>query len=179
MKQHGFTLLEIMLVILLIGSISSLVLVSFPASSQHYLQQERDHLRDQLDFALNISQQDGMILGLQIHPQGWVFKTMKYHGPEAVFSAIRKDDHVWKTWQPRYVVMEGNLSDEFSLEVLLQGKSFQQLSNDKSAPQILLLPDGETTPFIVLFKQNGSKDVAGLRIDQNWNIEVFQDEDVQ
>lgn len=65
MIQRGFTLLEMMLVILLIGSAASLVLMSYPVAQQWNLQEQREHFLGQLDFALDSSQQDGLVLGLQ------------------------------------------------------------------------------------------------------------------
>lgn len=179
MRQHGFTLLEMMLVILLIGSAASLVLMSFPDAPQQNLQQQRNRLQAQLDFALDTRQQDGVVLGLQVQPQSWEFKFLQRQQSEGNATVAGSDvwqSYVWQTWQPRRAAMGGKLPDEVSLELQLQGLQKWSSAGDKEAePEILLLPGGKVTPFTILFRQVGSETFVGLRVDENGVIDFFED----
>ncbi|ANP05374.1 type II secretion system minor pseudopilin GspH [Escherichia coli] len=180
MSQRGFTLLEMMLVILLIGSAASLVLMSYPAAQQKNMQQQRERLQTQLDFALDTLQQDGVVLGLQIRPQGWEFKFLQHQkseSPSSVTGSHIWQEYVWQPWQPRRAVMGGKLPDEISLELQLQNlQQWSPASGLEATPDILLLPGGEVTPFTLLFRQMESNTVVGLRVDESGVIDVFEDE---
>ncbi|EJY1967270.1 type II secretion system minor pseudopilin GspH [Escherichia coli] len=180
MKQHGFTLLELILVILLIGCVTSLVLMLFPVPPQEKLQRQRDRLQAQLEFALDTSQQDGVVLGLQIQPQSWEFKFLQRQQPERNTPVTGSDiwqSYVWQTWQTRRAAMGGKLPDGISLELQLQGLQKWLPASDKEVePEILLLPGGEATPFTLLFRLVGSEVVVGLRGDEDGVIDVFENE---
>ncbi|MEO2228683.1 type II secretion system minor pseudopilin GspH [Escherichia coli] len=180
MKQYGFTLLELMLVTLLIGSVTSLVLMSFPVPPQEKLQRQRDRLQAQLEFALDTSQQDGVVLGLQVKPQSWEFKFLQRQQPERNTPVTGSDiwqSYVWQTWQTRRAAMGGKLPDGISLELQLQGLQKWLPANDKEAePEILLLPSGEATQFTLLFRLIGSEVVVGLRGYEDGVIDVFENE---
>lgn len=77
MSQRGFTILEMMLILLLMGITAGLVLMSFPDSAQNHLQQQRERLQAQLDYALDRSQQDGLLMGIQVRFDGWKFKVLQ------------------------------------------------------------------------------------------------------
>ena len=76
MSQRGFTILEMMLILLLMGITSGLVLMSFPDSAQNHLQQQRERLQAQLDYALDRNLQDGLLMGIRIRSDGWKFKVL-------------------------------------------------------------------------------------------------------
>lgn len=180
MNQRGFTLLEMMLVVLLIGSAAILVLMSFPATQQKNMQQLRERLQTQLDLALDASQQDGIVLGLQIRPQGWEFKLLQHQKSE--YSSLETGsniwrEYVWRPWQPRRTALGGKLPQEINLELQLQYlEQWPPASSQEATPDILLLPGGEVTPFTLLFRRADSNAVVGLKVDANGVIDVFEDE---
>ncbi len=51
--------------------------MSFPDSAQNHLQQQRERLQAQLDYALDRSQQDGLLMGIQVRFDGWKFKVLQ------------------------------------------------------------------------------------------------------
>ncbi|CAG9435319.1 type II secretion system minor pseudopilin GspH [Providencia alcalifaciens] len=180
MIQRGFTLLEMMLVILLIGSAASLVLMSYPVAQQWNLQEQREHFLGQLDFALDSSQQDGLVLGLRVHPQGWEFLFLQRKNPEVPLPVTGSDiwqEYVWQIWQPRRAAMGGKLPKGITLELQLQG--LQKWSLGKDDPDILLLPGGEVTPFTLLFRKMGSDAVSVLQVDENGVSKTTEDEVVR
>ncbi|EIL09366.1 EtpH, partial [Escherichia coli O103:H25 str. CVM9340] len=66
-----------MLILLLMGITAGLVLMSFPDSAQNHLQQQRERLQAQLDYALDRSMQDGLLIGIQVRSDGWTFKVLQ------------------------------------------------------------------------------------------------------
>lgn len=180
MNQRGFTLLEMMLVVLLIGSAASLVVMSFPSAQKNTLQQQLARFQVQLDFALDASQQNGQILGIKVWHEGWEFKLLQRQPSGDSASTLGSDvwqGYFWQTWQPRRAALGGKLSDDERLE--LQFPGFQKWSpeNARTAdPDILLLPGGEVTPFTLVLRKVGSEAVAWLRVDDTGASDTSEDE---
>lgn len=65
--SRGFTLMEIMLVLVLLGSMATLVLKTLPSSSRE-LSQESDQLTVALQWAAQQAELDGKIYGLSLSP---------------------------------------------------------------------------------------------------------------
>ncbi|TZE98934.1 type II secretion system protein GspH, partial [Klebsiella pneumoniae] len=73
MSQRGFTLLEMMLVLLLIGVSASMVLLAFPSARTQEATQILARFQAQLDFVREHGQQTGQLFGIIIHPERWQF----------------------------------------------------------------------------------------------------------
>ncbi|MCS5947737.1 type II secretion system minor pseudopilin GspH [Klebsiella pneumoniae subsp. pneumoniae] len=78
MSQRGFTLLEMMLVLLLIGVSASMVLLAFPLRPR-----PGGHTRSSRAFRRNwilsasAGQQTGQLFGIIIHPERWQFMRLQ------------------------------------------------------------------------------------------------------
>ncbi|ENC3260493.1 type II secretion system minor pseudopilin GspH [Escherichia coli] len=181
MSQRGFTILEMMLILLLMGITAGLVLMSFPDSAQNHLQQQRERLQAQLDYALDRSQQDGLLMGIQVRFDGWKFKVLQRGTAESPPTLAEGGDiwqgYVWQTWQPRRAAMGGKLPDDVRLELqYLRGLQWMSEHDDGAEPDILLLPGGEVTPFRLLLRQVGEEAVVGLQVDENGLMTLFEGE---
>ncbi|PTN56580.1 type II secretion system protein GspH, partial [Klebsiella pneumoniae] len=77
MSQRGFTLLEMMLVLLLIGVSASMVLLSFPSARTQEATQILARFQTQLDFVRERGQQTGQLFGIIIHPERWQFMRLQ------------------------------------------------------------------------------------------------------
>lgn len=73
-KACGFTLMEIMLVLVLLGSMATLVLNSL--SSSREINQETDRLAMALQWAAQQAEQDGKIYGLSVTNNTWQLMTL-------------------------------------------------------------------------------------------------------
>ncbi|MHA7845995.1 type II secretion system minor pseudopilin GspH [Serratia sp. D1N4] len=180
MRQRGFTLLEMMLVVLLIGSAASLVVMSFPAVQQNTPKEQLARFQAQLDFALDDSQQNGRLLGIQVRPDGWEFKLLQRQLPESSASAPGSDvwqGYFWQTWQPRRSALGSELPDDLRLELQFPGLQEWPPANAEAAePDILLLPGGEVTPFTLVFRRADSDLEAWLRVDDAGVISTSEHE---
>ncbi|MEG0868831.1 MAG: type II secretion system minor pseudopilin GspH [Hafnia sp.] len=179
MKQRGFTLLEMMLVVLLMGSAASLVVMSFPPAQKNSLQQQLERFQAQLDFALDASQQNGQLLGIQVGPGGWEYKILRPQpsgNDVLMLGADVWQGFVWQTWLPGRTALGGKLSDDARLELQFAGLQKWPRENARAAePDILLLPGGEVTPFTLLFRQAGSDTVVWLRVDNTGAIDTSEE----
>ncbi|KFK91781.1 MULTISPECIES: type II secretion system minor pseudopilin GspH [unclassified Serratia (in: enterobacteria)] len=180
MRQRGFTLLEMMLVVLLIGSAASLVMMSFPAAQRNTPQQQLVRFQAQLDFALDDSQQNGRLLGIQVRPDGWEFKLLQRQQPGNSASAAGSDiwqGYFWQTWQPRRSALGSELPDDLQLELQYPGlQEWPPVNAAAAEPDILLLPGGEVTPFTLVFRSKDSSLEAWLRVDEAGVISTSEHE---
>jgi general secretion pathway protein H len=178
--QRGFTLLEMLLVLLLIGSVASLVIMSFPGARQNTLQQQLTHFQAQLDFALDVSQQNGLILGIQVWPEGWEFQVLQHQQTENSVPLLGSDvwqGYFWQTWEPRRTALGAKLSDDIRYELQFPGLQKWSAENSRETePDILLLPGGEITPFTLVFRRGDSDTMAWLRVDGIGKIYTSEDE---
>lgn len=76
MSQRGFTLLEMMLVLLLIGVSASMVLLAFP-SARTRGHTDPARFQAQLDFVRERGQQTDQLFGIIIHPERWQFMRLQ------------------------------------------------------------------------------------------------------
>ncbi|MFC0228495.1 type II secretion system minor pseudopilin GspH [Serratia aquatilis] len=174
MRQRGFTLLEMMLVVLLIGSAASLVMMSFPAVQQSNPQQQLARFQAQLDFALDDSQQNGQLLGILVRPEGWQFKILRRQQPENAAASSGSDTwqgYVWQEWQPRRGALGGEMPEGMQLELQFPGLE-DWPSAEASEPDIMLLPGGEITPFKLLFGPTG----VWLQVDNSGVVSTSEPE---
>ncbi len=93
MSQRGFTLLEMMLVLLLIGVSASMVLLAFPSARPQEATQILARFQAQLDFVRERGQQTGQLFGIIIHPERWQFMRLQ----PADDSAPAAADDRWAT----------------------------------------------------------------------------------
>ncbi|MEE3642703.1 type II secretion system minor pseudopilin GspH [Brenneria sp. L3_3C_1] len=167
-RQRGFTLLEMMLVVLLAGIAASLVAMAFPADRKSDGDWQLARFQAQLDFAAETSQMNETVLGVRILPDGWQFLQLQRQTESAsVGDAGRWQGFGWRPWQPYRVMPAGVLPDTVRLELLPAGgkHAAQTPAQDTGEPSILILPGGEITPFRLLFVTGGRAASSWLEVD--------------
>ena len=105
MSQRGFTLLEMMLVLLLIGVSASMVLLAFPSARTQEATQILARFQAQLDFVRERGQQTGQLFGIVIHPDRWQFMRLQPadEGAGATRSGFRCRPGAPPRWKPSRV----------------------------------------------------------------------------
>ncbi len=125
--QHGFTLLEMMLVLLLLGIGAWLVVGQLP-SSAYRVEQESQRLAERLQRLTYQATLEGRLYGLRVQPDRWQLKRWHAHG-----------------WQDLSLPQGGGsqtLPSGWRLELI---EPLQEIVEE--TPQVLMLPGGEVTPF--------------------------------
>ena len=77
MRQRGFTLLEMMLILLLIGVSAGMVMLAFPASRDDSAAQALARFEAQLRFVQQRGLQTGQFFGASVHPDRWQFLVLQ------------------------------------------------------------------------------------------------------
>lgn len=165
---RGFTLLEMMLVVLLIGSAASLVMMSFPADRREDAAYQLARFQAQLDFAVDNSQLHEQLLGISIYPDRWQFNVLQRRQTAQSDSGDGDDvwrGYRWQPWQPRRLAASAQLPAAVRLELHLRDTG----EGDKQ-PAILILPGGEITPFTLVFHNAQQGISSWLQVDDSGRI---------
>ena len=144
MSQRGFTLLEMMLVLLLIGVSASMVLLAFPSARTQEATQILARFQAQLDFVRERGQQTGQLFGIVIHPDRWQFMRLQPADEDAPAAA----DDRWGNaqWLP---LQAGRVTTAETLPRTRLTLRFPdgQAWTPGEQPDVLIFPGGEVTPF--------------------------------
>ena len=76
-RQRGFTLLEMMLILLLMGVSAGMVMLAFPTSREDDAAQTLARFQTQLRFIRERGLQTGQFFGISIHPDRWQFMLLQ------------------------------------------------------------------------------------------------------
>ena len=146
-RAKGFTLLEVMLVLLLLSLSATLVVATLPGQT-YRAEQEGQRLAERLSGLARLAALDGRLYGLQVQVGNWQLKTWQ-HG----------------RWQPLRLpggVSEHALPVGWSLTLQVAGEA------SGNAPQVLILPGGEVTPFRLRYVHDGQAIVEVTPDDDGW-----------
>ncbi|EMP7134594.1 prepilin-type N-terminal cleavage/methylation domain-containing protein [Serratia marcescens] len=127
-RIRGFTLLEIMLVLLLLGVTSGLVMLSFPADEKP-LARQGERLNHWLYALAERAEREGVSYGVAFSSGGW----------RSVAAEEGRDE---------YVFPEG-----IALRLSVEGQAVTLDDAAAQMPQVWLYPGGETTAFSVALSQ--------------------------
>ncbi|MEN8214818.1 MAG: type II secretion system minor pseudopilin GspH [Pseudomonadota bacterium] len=134
--NDGFTLIEIMVVMIIIGVILSFATLSIGGGLAQNLEQEAQRLAS----LLKLASQEAI---MQSKEMGVSFKTEGYR-----FHVLQKQE--WQTITARDDIFRPrSLPLGMQIEIRLDGESIEAGTNN--TPQLLLLSSGEMTPFEVIF----------------------------
>jgi general secretion pathway protein H len=130
--QRGFTLIEVMVVVIIIGVLINFVTISFGRNSpEDQLKTEAQRLSSLIGLASEEALLRSVLIGVDISEEAYSFLSLDEEG----------------TWVP----MDDNL---FRMRQLPEGMLFsiastQQVGEDEeeNVPEIILLNSGEITPF--------------------------------
>jgi general secretion pathway protein H len=134
---RGFTLLEIMVVLVLIGIITSFALLSAGRGPRERLAEEGRRLAALVE----LHQQEAILNG---EPRGIQFTRTGY-------AILRQDEK--GAWQPPAAadtLIQHQLPEEIALELWIEGRP-AGLKTAGKTPQVLLLASGEVTEFVAVF----------------------------
>ncbi|QUJ67604.1 type II secretion system minor pseudopilin GspH [Photobacterium sp. GJ3] len=170
-KAAGFTLIELMLVLVLLATSAVAVILTLPAPKDDALKEEaqRFHYLVQLlgedamlngrDYGVRVDRKDYRFF--ELAPEGWQpLKDSRYFTEVSLPNELGMDVKIGSdAWQDDDRLFEpGSLFDEdlFAEEEDKQAKP----------PQIIVMASGEYTPFSVTFDASGETDVWRVEADE-------------
>jgi general secretion pathway protein H len=134
--QRGFTLLEIMVVMVLIGILSSLAVLSIGGGPRDRLAEEGRRLAALVELHQQEAILNGELRGIQFDPKGYAILRLDQQGawrsPDAASSLIRHE-----------------LPKDIALGLWVEDRPAPLEKVD--FPQVLLLNSGEATEFVAVF----------------------------
>jgi general secretion pathway protein H len=156
-SASGFTLLELLVVLVIIGIVSSFAVLSTGLTGRNKpLDKESQRLLALMQMASEESVQKTVELGLTVSNDGYHFQ---------------RYDYDQNTWQPLEddLFRERSLPDDLTLDLVLEGRpivlddpsmtdSDTESDKDKkkkpTPPQILFLSSGEVSPFTLTLREH-------------------------
>jgi general secretion pathway protein H len=134
---RGFTLLEIMVVLVLVGILSSFALLSVGGGPKERLAEEAQRLAA----LVQLHQQEAILSG---EPHGIRFARTGY-------TVLRQDEKgAWQPSDAADTLIQHDLPDEIVLGLWIEGRPAPLKSAGKQ-PQVVLLASGEATEFVAVF----------------------------
>lgn len=137
LRMAGFTLLELLAVILIIGIIISFATISIGQNSSRIVQDEVERLRGLIQLASTESVLQGRELALEFDRNKYQF--------------LEQGEKDWLPLADDKLFRERPLPEAVELALLLEGieTSFR---DKKNLPRVFILSSGELTPFIMTLK---------------------------
>jgi len=141
MHQRGFTLLEIMIVVVIIGIVTaSVVSIAFGDRKSEKLQQEATRLKAVIKLAQEEAVLESRIYALGIWQKGYGFYVPDSEG--WILLDRRTDRRLG----------ERSLREDIELELALEGISVVLEIEPPEKPQVFILSSGEMTAFEIDFR---------------------------
>ena len=145
--EQGFTLLEVMVVLVLIGIITGFAVLSFNTQSN---QERIADIARRLAVIMELNQQEAIILGEQ---RGMLFSASGYD-----LLKLSNDGH-WQRLDGSELMTSYRLPNDITLELVVEGQSVG--FSEVSAPQLVFLSTGEMTEFQLMLE---ASDSSGYRL---------------
>jgi general secretion pathway protein H len=148
-RGKGFTLLEIVVVVFIIGIVLSLVVITFKPNKGRELKTEADRFMTLVSLATQESILLSKDFALQLTHDGYSFLTL--------------EDQQWVTVDDK-TFRERTLPKGDYMDVYLEGEKLELDSSEnkddekENHPRIFLLSSGEMTPFEVIFQSDDISD---------------------
>ena len=136
-RQRGFTLLEILLVVVIIGVMAGMAVLAVGNNDARYLQQESERLLQVMRMAQDEAILKQENLGLYLTREGYQF--LSYNQQERDWTELSA---------PPFATHRFQLPLRVDLSIEGSGISLQS-SDDQSEPQLVFLSSGENSVFIL------------------------------
>jgi general secretion pathway protein H len=164
-RAAGFTLIELMVVMVLIGIIFSFAMLSMGGDElAELMEQETRRLETLLSLASDEAIIRGEELGMRFEQDGYEFMVLATDGWRA------EDDGLLKSYRlPADIELQLDVSGDLPVS------DEQSEQDDAQTPQVFILSSGEMTPFSVTFSSRNSTRQFHLTTSLlgavNWEVE--------
>ena len=153
---RGFTLLEVLVVLFIIGIIVSFAGLSVNQRDSRLVEDEARRLHGLLQIASEEAVFKGQELALQFNPRSYAF--------------MKLEAEQWQALDEDRLLRERELPEGIELQLSLEGVS-ARLTDATPAPRIFLLSSGEVTPFELILAAPQSEKYL-LRGDLSGKLEL-------
>ena len=159
---RGFTLLEVLCVIALVGMASAMVMLAIPDS--RHQQDEYQKFTDRIQQTAQQAQLTGEVYGLRLLPGGWEIVVLQRHLSADSQAASMISGYHWQTASYGRKRLRHQLPAELQLTLFKADQRFDSgaQADPEAEPQLLFLPGGEVTAgrFYLSARADGSRAAA-------------------
>ena len=173
-RASGFTLLEVLVVIVIIGIITSMAMVSTRVlGGDHEMDQEARRLVAVLTQAREDAMLEGRDVGLRIDARGYDF--MHYDGRIEQWELVGEDP----------LLHERSLPDGLEASLLLESRSVRlpprvaPTERERPLPQVVLMASGDLVPFEVRLERAGTQEIRAVVGSAAGKLEILANDDVR
>jgi general secretion pathway protein H len=170
-RAAGFTLLEVLVVVVIIGIITSMAVISVNVlGGDHQMQQEAERLQAILLQAREDAMLQSRDLGLRVDETSFEF--LEYDGRTDRWRAVLGDP----------LLRERTLPEGLRLALRLEDRSVKleprQPETDRNPiqPQVILQASGDLAPFDLLFSRDGTREQRRLSGTLEGDVELHDDQ---
>lgn len=162
--NKGFTLIEIMVVVVIVAVLISAVALSFPPVGDKLLKENADRFSALITLAQDEAILQSNELAVEITPTGYSF--------------YQNENNSWQAFADK-PFSKRQLPSEINTKMYLDGISINLKDRDKDKPQVVILSSGEITPFTYTLQFKDQSEIT-LKVDANGEIEkTFTQKDTQ
>lgn len=161
---RGFTLIEILVVIVIIGIISASIILSMNLTGQDSeLQKESDRLFSLFNYTQEQAELQTREYGLLLAPDSYEF--VSYDVQRGIWRSVYEDD----------VLRQRKLPEGLTFKLVVEGRAVvlhppTDLAN--KSPQVMIFSDGDLTSFqLTLERDDGTHSVTIMENDQGQVVE--------
>lgn len=171
-KSQGFTLIEVLLVVLLIGIVSGIVLLAAsPNDSSRLIASETDRLAEALTLAADEAVSENQQLGLMVDEKSYRFLTFD----DQTRQWLASDNPLFAPYELPPNISLHVLKDDASKTLVVTTQNQKKQEKESLNPQVVLLSSGETSSVILeLSAQDG--DPQTLTLDELGSITLSTDD---
>lgn len=155
-NQKGFSLLEVMLVLALLGGIATLAMSQLPGSPA--FQQYHEKLKNQMAWVAERAGREGQIYGLAVSATEWRWVKLVRHSEDALQDSYYWPGHYWRAIEPPSLDKTYSLPAGTQLTLALEGHEFPllpMLQQQGLEPRILFFPGGDISHFVMWLQADG------------------------
>jgi len=171
-RASGFTLLEVLVVVIIIGIITSMAVVSTRVlGGDHEMDREARRLQAVLGQAREDAMLEGRDVGLRIDALGYDF--LRYDGRNERWDTVTEDP----------LLRERLFPEGMSAGLWLESRRVQlperSLPNERApaSPQVVVLASGDLVPFEVRLERAGTEETRAIAGHADGRIEILANDE--
>lgn len=170
LRVSGFTLLEVLVVLVIIGIITAMAVVSTGVlGGDRQMDEEAQRLQAVLAQAREESMLDGRDVGMRVDRQGYDF--LRYNGRVAAWEPVVGD----------MLLRERELPEGLNAALRLEAREVELKSrtapteDEPAMPQVMVLASGDVVPFELLLRRDGTDEIRRIAGSIEGTFEVHDD----